>query len=348
LLSNFVRAPPTAALVGALALVLAVLPAILRVVSILVTCVAFPALLGSVELVALGAFAFAQVYAVLCFVALLATLPTSGVTLLPGRFGMRHASKPILTQPTLTDQYNLEVDTSGFAVGAVLLQKKADGKRHPVGYYSATLNTAEHNYDIYNLELLAIVKALRHWRYLLAGAPHKTCIYSDHMNLLHWREPQKISRRVAREVLEMEEFPIKIHHIQGKKNGRADALSRRPDYDQGEEDNQDVTVLPDSLFARALMEVSTNVNDQEEAILKPWINPHELKKIEGVWYKNVRQVVTTNLRGVIRAHHNTRVNGHPGIARTIQLVKHAHWWLGLRRQVTDYIKGCAECQHMKV
>jgi hypothetical protein len=63
----------------------------------------------------------------------------------------------------LNDQFDLEVDASGFAVGAVLLQKKEDGKRHPVGYYSATLNKAERNYDIYNLELLAIVKALRNW-----------------------------------------------------------------------------------------------------------------------------------------------------------------------------------------
>jgi hypothetical protein len=70
------------------------------------------------------------------------------------------------------DQFDLEVDASGFAVGAVLLQKKEDGKRHPVGYYSATLNEAERNYDIYNLELLAIVKALRNWRPLLAGSPH--------------------------------------------------------------------------------------------------------------------------------------------------------------------------------
>jgi hypothetical protein len=138
----------------------------------------------------------------------------------------RVTSEPILAQPTLTDQFNLEVDASGFAVGAVLLQKKADGKRHPVGYYSATLNAAERNYNIYNLELLAIVKALRHWRYLLAGSPHKTCVFSDHMNLQYWRDPQKISRRVAREVLELEEFPIEIHHVAGKKNRRADVLSR--------------------------------------------------------------------------------------------------------------------------
>jgi hypothetical protein len=59
----------------------------------------------------------------------------------------RVTSEPILAQPTLTDQFNLEVDTSGFAVRAVLLQKKADGKRHPVGYYLAMLNAAECNYN---------------------------------------------------------------------------------------------------------------------------------------------------------------------------------------------------------
>jgi hypothetical protein len=72
----------------------------------------------------------------------------------------RVTSDPILTQPVLSDQFDLKVDASGFTVGAVLLQKKEDGKRHPVGYYSAMLNVAECNYDIYNLELLAIIKAL--------------------------------------------------------------------------------------------------------------------------------------------------------------------------------------------
>jgi hypothetical protein len=106
----------------------------------------------------------------------------------------RVTSKPILTQPILMDQFDLEVDASGFTVGTVLLQKKADSKKYPVAYYSVTLNATEHNYDIYNLKVLAIVKALQHWRYLLAGAPHKTCIFSEHMNLQYWRNPQKISR----------------------------------------------------------------------------------------------------------------------------------------------------------
>ena len=105
----------------------------------------------------------------------------------------RVTSEPILMHPELDKQFELEVDASGFAVGAVLLQKKNDGKRHPVGYYSTTLNAAEPNYDIYDLELLAIVKALKHWRPLLAGSPHKIKVFSDHMNLKYWRDPQKIS-----------------------------------------------------------------------------------------------------------------------------------------------------------
>ena len=68
--------------------------------------------------------------------------------------------EPVLAHPDLTKQFELKVDASGYAVGAVLMQRQEDGKRHPVGFYSVTLNPAERNYDIYDLELLAIVKAL--------------------------------------------------------------------------------------------------------------------------------------------------------------------------------------------
>jgi len=102
-------------------------------------------------------------------------------------------AEPVLAHANLKDQFKLEVDASGYAVGAVLLQYKEDGKKHPIGYYSATLNEVQRNYDIYNLELLAIVMALKNWRPLLAGSPHKIIIYSDHLNLQYWKTPQQIS-----------------------------------------------------------------------------------------------------------------------------------------------------------
>ena len=65
-------------------------------------------------------------------------------------------NEPVLAHPELDKQFKVEVDTSGFTLGAVLLQKKTDGKKHPIAYYSSTLNTVEHNYDIYELEYLVI------------------------------------------------------------------------------------------------------------------------------------------------------------------------------------------------
>jgi hypothetical protein len=149
--------------------------------------------------------------------------------------------------------------------------------------------------------------------------------------------------------------PVHVAHysrptVTGVVNRRADALSRRPDYDQGREDNQNITVLPEQVFARA-MEVLPNPITQDEEILKPWIDPHQLKPLNGVWYKEGRTVVTgdvTAKREIIQAHHDLPVYGHPGIGKTIQLVKRTHWWPELKRNTTEYVKGCAECQCHKV
>jgi len=126
---------------------------------------------------------------------------------------------PVLAHANLQDQFKLEVDASRYTVGAALLQHKEDGKKHPIGYYSATLNEAQQNYDIYDLELLAIVMALKNWRPLLAGSLHKIIIYSDHLNLQYWKTLQRISRRVTREVLELSKYDFEIRHIPGKQNG---------------------------------------------------------------------------------------------------------------------------------
>jgi hypothetical protein len=121
---------------------------------------------------------------------------------------------------------------------------------------------------------------------------------------------------VAREVVELADYPIKIYHVAGKANGRADALSRRSDYNQGERDNEDVIVLPDALFAR-----STNANDddQDEQQIAPWVDPHQLKKVDGLWRKGNRIVVTAGLEGkrqLIGVLHDPPAYGHPGISHT--------------------------------
>jgi hypothetical protein len=161
--------------------------------------------------------------------------------------------EPVLAQPQLDQQFEVEVDASRFAFGAVLTQRGKDSKKHPIAFYLATATEAEQNYNIYDLELLATVKACRHWRPYLAGSPHKVIVHTDHTNLQYWHQPHKISQQIAREVLELSEFDIELHHILGKSNGQADALSRHPDYDQGKHDNKNITVLPEQLFIQSGM-----------------------------------------------------------------------------------------------
>ncbi len=157
-------------------------------------------------------------------------------------------TEPVLKQPELDKLFKLEVNASGFAVGAVLLQCSEDNKQHPISYYFATLIEAECNYDIYDLELLTIVKVLCNWRPFLVGSPHIITVHMDHVNLQYWHQPHKISRCIAREVAELAKYNVVLQHIPGKANGRADTLSRHPDYNQGMCDNKNITVLPNHMF----------------------------------------------------------------------------------------------------
>ena len=149
-------------------------------------------------------------------------------------------------------------------------------------------------------------------------------------------------------MLELEEYNIKLQHVPGKNNGRVDALSRRPDYNQGSSDNQNVTVLPDKLFIQAL--ASQDLEQDKEA-LKPWIDPHKLKQISGTWWKGNQLVITANAparRAIVQSHHDPPAYGHPGISRTTELVARRYWWPRMAQDVKDYVKGCADCQRNKV
>ncbi len=269
--------------------------------------------------------------------------------------------EPVLLMPQLERPFELEVDTSNYAISATLNQRDELDRWHPVAYYSTTLSEMERNYDIYDKELLAVIKSLRHWRTYLAGAPHQTVIHTDHSNLLYWKEPRKISRRIAREFQELQEYNFVLKHVAGNKNAQADALSRRPDYDTGEEDNDNVVVLPPEVFIKLasdepIEEVDTRSkinmsNLENEEVIKKWANTYQLHQEHNAWWKEDALVVAgdNNLkRGVISAFHDPPYRGHPGIGNTIALLKQNYWWPNLKKDVEEYVKGCAICQANKI
>jgi len=70
---------------------------------------------------------------------------------------------------------------------------------------------AELNYDIYDKELLAIVKAFRQWRAYLEGTSHPVQVYSDHNNLQYFTTTKLLSRRQARWSEYLSEFDFHIN-----------------------------------------------------------------------------------------------------------------------------------------
>ena len=155
----------------------------------------------------------------------------------------------------LLDPYKpfmVECDTSKYASGAVLQQQDSNGDLHPCTYLSKSFSDMEWNHKIYDRELLAIVKALTDWRHYLIGSPHPVYIRSDHKNLTYFRTAKKLNRRQARWSLFLLEFNIKLEHIPGTKMVISDTLSRRPDLCQEENNNDNMTLLPNMLFMGAI------------------------------------------------------------------------------------------------
>jgi len=79
-------------------------------------------------------------------------------------------TESVLAIPDIDKEMRVEADASDYATGGVLSTKCEDGKWKPVAFISKSLNTTEQNYEIYNKEMLAVIRYLKAWRHYLEGA----------------------------------------------------------------------------------------------------------------------------------------------------------------------------------
>jgi hypothetical protein len=246
----------------------------------------------------------------------------------------------------------LEVDTSAFATGGVLLQLGDDGLWHPVAYRSESMIKAERNYQIWDCEMLAIIRALEDWCHYLEGTEKPFEIITDHSNLTFWTTTQNLSRRQARWALWLSRFNFTLIHKPGKTNIPADALSRRSDHaTEDSADSQDVIVLGPEKFRIAATKAFEAGHNFEELIRKSSAPEaavisamEELKKlrprvltdgnlewqeIEGLVYYREKLYIPDEpglCQKIVASCHNAKTAGHPGRDTTIELVSRHYWW----------------------
>jgi len=95
----------------------------------------------------------------------------------------RFTKEPVLAASDLDKKMRIEVDALDYTTGGVLLVECEDKLWRLVAFLSKSLNEMERNYEIHNKEMLAIIRGLENWRYLLEGTHFKFEIWTDHKNL---------------------------------------------------------------------------------------------------------------------------------------------------------------------
>ncbi|GJT43865.1 putative nucleotidyltransferase, ribonuclease H [Tanacetum coccineum] len=127
---------------------------------------------------------------------------------------------PILTLPDGVEDFMVYCDASNQGLGCVLMQR---GK--VIAYASKQLKIHEKNYTTHDLELGAVVFALKTWRHYLYGT--KSVIYTDHKSLQHIFDQKELNMRQRRWIELFSDYEYEIRYHPGKANVVADALSRK-------------------------------------------------------------------------------------------------------------------------
>jgi len=277
-------------------------------------------------------------------------------------------SEPVLAALDLDKEMRVEADASDYVTGRVLSMKCEDERWRLVVYISKSLSNTEKNYEIYNKEMLAVIRCLEAWRHFLEGARIKFEVWMDHKNLEYFMSSQKLNRRQAQWALFLSRFDFKLVHVPGTKMGKADGLSRQLDWQEGVgKENKDRTLVKKEwLDTRAIEEVVIEEVDILDRIRKSKAVDDEIVKVveemkkanvkvlrneewreeDGLMLKDGKVYMPKDeeLRAeIVWLYHDMLVGGYGGQWKTVELVTRNFWWPRVTTEVKQYVEGYDLC-----
>ncbi|GFU09911.1 retrovirus-related Pol polyprotein from transposon 17.6 [Trichonephila clavipes] len=252
------------------------------------------------------------------------------------------ADAALLAHPSPSAPLALHVDASDYAIGGALHQV-VDSELQPLAFFSRKLTSSEKSYSAYDRELLAIYSAIRHFRYMLEARDFT--VFTDHKPLTYAfrQKSDKCSPRQIRQLDFISQFTTNIVHIPGSDNIAADVLSR-----------VSAITFPSQIDYDCIAE--TQQTDQELHTLIASGTSLELKKVT---FPNSSTEIMCDLstgtarpyipkqhrQDVFSAMHNL---SHPGIRRSVHLMKQRFVWPSISSDVAKWAKHCLACQKSKI
>ncbi|KAD4889198.1 hypothetical protein E3N88_21271 [Mikania micrantha] len=251
-------------------------------------------------------------------------------------------SAPILSLPDGCEDFVVYCDASKQGLGCVLMQREK-----VIAYASRQLKVHEKNYTTHDLELGAVVFALKIWRHYLYGT--KCTIFTDHKSLQHIFDQKELNMRQRRWVELIGDYDCAIKYHPGKANVVADALSRK-------ETTKRVRALQLTIHS----ELPNQIRIAQQEALKTenltleamrGMDKQMKQKDDGAYYLMDRIWIPRygELREVVMDEaHKSRYSVHPGSDKMYHDLKTTYWWPNMKSEVATYVSKCLTFSKVKV
>ncbi|KAL0427771.1 UNVERIFIED_CONTAM: Transposon Tf2-11 polyprotein [Sesamum latifolium] len=242
-----------------------------------------------------------------------------------------------------------------------------------IAYASCQLRIHELNYPTHDLELAAIVHALKIWRHYLYG--EKFQIFTDHKSLKYILTQKELNLRQRRWIELLKDYDCTIDYHPGKANVVADALGRKSSGILASLGSHNLTLLLELRSINTKLEV-----DQMTGLLAALqLKPNFVDQIKGAqtrdpfllqMLKRMKQGKKSNFsiradgvivkeegicvpdveglrREILQEAHNAPYFMHPGTTKMYRNLRPYYWWQTMKKDVEEFVAKCITCQQVK-